>query len=251
MGGLMQDLNSLLSLATGEQLKPLVSILDTNQCRYASKEEVITGIKWLHRNIFESINREFIFEKSESYADILCTLLKKMNVVASPTYGCEALEEVLVKVVFQQMWANFSTTQRLDLEENYFLLIEQAGKSHEWKKIGGIAGAMTAAKLGGFSTYILASSALSTISNIVGVTLPFTLYKAVSSTISLAIGSLGWLGLAVFATYKLSGTNYQKLIPAAIYISMLRYELSLRPNKVIGSMVIPHDYVEKRGVRLL
>lgn len=247
----MRDLNFLLSQATSEQLEPLVAILDTNQCRYASKDEVITGIKWLYRNLFQTINREIISERSESYADVLCSILKKLNIEAYPMYGCEALEEMLVKVVFQQMWANFTSTQRLDLESSYYLLIEKSGKSHEWKQVGGIAGAMLAAKLGGFSTYVLASSALSTVSNIVGVTFPFTLYKTISSTIGLALGSLGWLGLAVFATYKLTGTNYQKLIPAVIYISMLRYELSASPNKVIGRMVIPNDFDTKRGVRLL
>lgn len=246
----MRDLEILLSQATSEQLEPLVAILDTNQCRYASKTEVINGIKWLYRNIFQSFKREVITEKSETYAEVLCSLLKKLSIECHPGLGCVALEEALIQTIFQMMWVNFTNTQRLDLEENFYKIIEESGRSKEWKQVGGIGGVMLAANMGGFSTYILASSALSAVSNIVNITFPFALYKAVSSTISVVIGPLGLLGLAIFGTYKLTGTNYQKLLPAAMYISMLRYELSLNPNRVIGNTVLPHDFEAKRGIRL-
>jgi hypothetical protein len=57
-------------------------------------------------------------------------------------------------------------------------------------------------------------------------------------------------GLSIYAIYRLTGTNYEKLLPAALYISLLRYEIAARPNKVLGHQVIPHDYASRRGTRL-
>lgn len=246
----MDDLKSLLQGATADQLEPLVVLLDTNHCQYSSPDEIIRGIQWLHRNIFESVHRE-VSGKTESYADVLCTLLAKLGVAACPELGCEYLEGELSRKVFESMWASFTSTQRLDFENTVEEALRELGKSKEWLQVGGITGAMLAAKLSGFGTYMLASSAISAVGGTVGATLPFGVYKAVSSAIGLVLGPIGWIGLTVFGLYKLTGTNYAKLVPCALYISMLRYELALRPNKILGQKVIPHDYPSKRGLRLL
>ena len=54
----------------------------------------------------------------------------------------------------------------------------------------------------------------------------------------------------MYAIYRLTGTNFAKLLPVALYISLLRYELAARPNKVLGRQVIPHGYATKRGARM-
>lgn len=245
----MHDLEALLSGATWDQLEPLVSLMDTNLCRYPSSEEVVSGIKWLHRNFFESVSCE-ISGESESYAAVLCTLLKRLGVLPCSTTNCEALEEQLIRKVFEDMWRTFTATQRLQYEEALGTNLNHLGKSREWVQVGGLAGAMTAATLGGFGTYLFASSALHSLASIAGFTLPFGLYKSVSSAMSVALGPVGWLGLSIFGLYKLSGTNYKKLIPVAVYIALLRHELAVRPNKVVGRTVIPNNYAQKRGLRL-
>lgn len=246
----MRDLESLLCNATCDQLEPLVLILDTNLCRYPSSKEVVSGIKWLHRNFFESLSRE-VSGESESYADVLCTLLIKLGESPSRTATCEYLEEQLVRKVFADMWRILTVTQRLQYEEALGANLKQYGKASEWIQVGGVAGVLAAAKLGGFGTYLFASSALHGLASSAGFTLPFGFYKSVSSAMSVVLGPVGWLGLSIFGLYKLSGTNYRKLIPAAVYIALLRYELSARPNKVVGRRVIPNNYAQKRGVRLL
>lgn len=246
----MEDLRLLLSTATGEQLDPLVAILDTHHCRYSSPEQIVQGVQWMHRNFFESFNRE-VFGVSETYADVLCTLLKRVGISASPRIGCEALEEQLVRKIFEQMWLNFNQTQRLDFNNTVQRNLSSLGKDKELLQVGGIVGLMAAAKLGGFGTYLLASTALHGIAGTVGLTAPFGIYKAVSSAMSIALGPVGFIAVSIFAIYKLTGTDYTKLMPAAMYIALLRYELQVRPNKVLGRQVIAHDYASKRGVRLL
>lgn len=246
----MEDLRKLLSTATGEQLDPLVAILDTCHCRYSSPEQIVQGVQWMHRNLFESFHRE-VFGESESYADVLCTLLKKVRIIVSPRIGCEALEELLVKKIFEQMWLSFNETQRVDFNNTVQRNLSNLGSDKELLQVGGVIGLMAAAKLGGFGTYLLASSALHGIAGTLGITAPFGMYKAVSSAISIALGPIGFIGVSIFAIYKLTGTDYTKLIPAAMYIALLRYELQARPNKILGRQVIAHAYASKRGVRLL
>ena len=246
----MEDLRKLLSTATGEQLDPLVKILDTHHCRYSSPEQIVQGVQWMHRNFFESFHRE-VFGESESYADVLCTLLKKVGIDASPRIGCAALEELLVKKIFEQMWVSFNEKQKLDFNSTVLRNLSNLNGNRELLQVGGLFGLMAAAKLGGFGTYLLASSALHGIAGTVGISAPFGVYKAVSSADSFVLGPVGFFGLSIFAIYKLTGTDYTKLIPAAMYIALLRHELQARPNKVLGRQVIANDYSSKRGVRLL
>lgn len=245
----MEDLRRLLATATGEQLTPLVTILNTHHCAYSSPEQIVQGVQWMHRNIFESLHRE-VFGQSESYADVLCTLLKKVGVNASAHLDCEVLEEALVRKIFEHMWQSFNERQRLEFSSTAQSNLAHLGKDKELLQVGGIVGALTLAKIGGFGTYLLASTALHGIAGTFGITIPFGLYKAVSSAMSIALGPVGFIGVSIFALYKLTGTDYTKLMPAAMYIALLRYELQARPNKVIGRQVISNDYPSKRGVRL-
>lgn len=246
----MRDLEALLNSATYDQKQPLVAILDTHFCSKPSTEEIVFGIQWLHRNIFEMVQRD-ASGKSESYAEVLQTLLKKLG-ISSPRFAdCALLEELLVKSIFQAMWLQLNAKQQKDAESTISTVISTIKEKREWFEVGGIAGAMVAAKLGGFGTYMLASSAISGLGNVAAITIPFGVYKSVSSALSVALGPLGWLGLTIFSAYKLTGTNYQKLIPAAMYIALLRNELAFRPNKIVDGQVIPYGYASKRGMRLL
>lgn len=245
----MENLRELLSTATHQQIHPLVAIMDTNVCSSPTADDVILGIQWLHANVFQSVYRE-AFGNHASYADVLCTLLQKLEVTCMPSQGCEALEEALVRKVFEPVWASLKQSQRGDLTQALERNIASLGKTREWIEVGGLSGLMVAGKLGGFGTYLLASSAIHGASASLGITLPFALYKGVSSAIGVALGPVGMVGLSIYALYRVTGTNYTKLIPAALYISLLRYELAAQPNKVLGRQVIPHDYASKRGSRM-
>lgn len=245
----MEDLHGLLSRATHVQLQPLVDIMDTNVCQSASADEIILGIQWLHGNAFGLIYRETVGAQS-SYAQVLCTLLRKLDVNCDPSYGCEALEEALVRKAFEPLWAQLKRPERGELTQALAHAVDRLGKTREWAEVGGLTGLMVAGKLGGFGTYVMASTVIHSASTSIGVTLPFAFYKGVSSAISVALGPVGLIGLSVYAIYRLTGTNFAKLLPVALYISLLRYELAARPNRVLGRQVIPHDYAAKRGARL-
>jgi uncharacterized protein YaaW (UPF0174 family) len=245
----MEDLQALLSRATCDQLQPLVDIMDTNVCQSASADQIILGIQWLHGNAFGVIYREAVGDQI-SYAQVLCSLLRKLDVACNPSDGCEALEEALVRKAFEPVWARLKQPERGELTQALEHTVDRLGKTREWVEVGGLAGLMIAGKLGGFGSYLMASTVIHGASTSIGVTLPFAFYKGVSSAISVALGPVGLVGLSVYAIYRLTGTNFAKLLPVALYISLLRYELAARPNKVLGRQVIPHNYATKRGARM-
>lgn len=246
----MDELRALLSKATHQQCEPIVSMIGSGFCR--GPDEIPRGICWLYRNALSHFHRE-VFETGgeESYAEVLCNLLAKLGINASPRIGCEALEELLVRQYFLFFWQSLSDSQQKDLDVAVRQSLGATGNSRELIQVGGLAGLMITAKLSGFGVYLLASSALSTVSGAVGLTLPFGLYTSISNAISVALGPVGWVALGIFATWKLTGTNYQKLIPIALYIAYLRRELEERPNVMYGGILVSQEAMKNRGRRLL
>jgi uncharacterized protein YaaW (UPF0174 family) len=246
----MQELESLLQQATGGQLEPLVKILDTYQCRSSNPDDIVRGIKWLHRNIFEDFYRD-VFGESESYRDILESLANHLEIAISDKHDCENIESLICQQVVGKYWDSLNSAEKAEFARRIDAVATDQPNGSEWKRVGGLVGALALANAGGFTTYILASSALAGITGFVGLTLPFAVYTSMSAALSVVLGPIGWIGAAIYGMYKLSGTNYQKLLPAVLYIAALRYELKVRPNRVVGRVVIPHDFESKRGKRLL
>lgn len=247
----MDGLESLLRKATGIQLEPLVKILDTYQCSSSSPDDILQGIRWLHRkNIFEDFYRD-VFGESESYRDILESLANHLEVSISVRHDCEDIESLICQQVVGKYWVSLSPEEKSEFARRVDAVATVQPNGGEWKKVGGLVGALALANAGAFTTYVLASSALAGITGVVGITLPFAIYTSMSAALSVVLGPIGWIGAAIYGMYKISGTNYEKLLPAVLYIVALRYELTVRPNKVIGRVVIPHDFESKRGKRLL
>ena len=90
------------------------------------------------------------------------------------------------------------------------------------------AAAMVAAELSGFGIYMLATSGLSALAGLAGITLPFAAYTTLTTVMGVIIGPVGWVGVGLYAIWQLSGPNYKKLIPAILYIAMLRHRVAAR-----------------------
>ena len=125
----------------------------------------------------------------------------------------------------ETVWEKMTPEQREQMEESLRETAKEFGKGIEFASGASIFAALTAAQLSGFGVYLLATTTLGSLSGVIGVTLPFALYTTMTSTIATIIGPVGWLGAGLFTVWKLTGTNYKKLIPAVVYICALRARL--------------------------
>jgi len=83
---------------------------------------------------------------------------------------------------------------------------------------------MALARAGGFGTYLLASTTLGMLTNALGFTLPFAVYMGMSSTISILLGPIGWTALGIGAFWAFNQPNWQRLLLAVVFVSMLRQQ---------------------------
>ncbi|HEX9273998.1 MAG TPA: hypothetical protein VGA01_17485 [Candidatus Binatia bacterium] len=107
-------------------------------------------------------------------------------------------------------------------------LAEELGKEAQDPNLAGellAGGAIVAAQLSGFQIYLLATTTVGAMSAALGITLPFTIYTAMTSGISVVIGPIGWVAVGVAVLLHLSQPNWSKLIPGIVYVSYIRHKL--------------------------
>lgn len=206
-----------------EKRNPMVGLLDTVYTPSSSPEDIVKGLKWLNRNLLEDIWRD-IFGSQETYQDILVSICEHLKIQLSPNLAPARLEQLIGQKVLKTAWDKMTSPQKKLFEDAVAKVATKQGKSSEWAAAGGIGAVIAAAQLGGFSTYLLATSGLAALTGSMGVVLPFAAYTGLTTALSIAIGPVGWIGLGLFSILGLSGANYKKLIPAVLYIAMLRNE---------------------------
>ena len=96
--------------------------------------------------------------------------------------------------------------------------------------------ARTAAALGlanaaGFSLYAASTTALGFVTHAVGITLPFAAFTGLTSSIAFVIGPPGWLAVGTYAFWKATSTNWEKLVPAVVYMINVRAEKRLESDR--------------------
>jgi uncharacterized protein YaaW (UPF0174 family) len=211
----------MLRNATKKEREGLFKILDTTVCENDSPKELIKGLRWLNRNIFEDLLRD-AFNKPETYKSILIGVCDHLDIEYNKNDKPAKLEGKISQIVLKKMWAKMTLKQKDKFESEIKNIAKKYGKSGEWIKAGGVTSALVAAELSGFSVYLLATSSLAAVSSGIGLTLPFAAYTSLTTTIGTILGPVGWVGVGLYTLLKISGANYRKLVPSVLYIAMLR-----------------------------
>jgi uncharacterized protein YaaW (UPF0174 family) len=131
------------------------------------------------------------------------------------------LEDKITIKLLGNIYENMSNKEKKLFNETLKTVAEQNGQTSN-KNLVGAAGLLVLGNMGGFATYTLLTTMMSTLS--FGV-LGFGVYTAATSLLSVALGPVGWIGLGIYAAYKLGEPNYQKLIPIVVTIGMIRNRL--------------------------
>lgn len=128
------------------------------------------------------------------------------------------IKTAIVLKLFQEMFTTLPPEQQQEL-------LRQIDPTQTDLHLEGLivtGGVMTLAKMSGFGVYVLASSVLGGLTSALGITLPFAVYIGMSQTIALVLGPVGWLALIGGVFVAINQPNWQRLILAVVYISLMR-----------------------------
>lgn len=224
----MDELRAVLAKTSPEKRRGLSDILKADGIEVSMLEDAL----WRNsRSVFGRILGD-----KPVYSSVVKQVADKLDI---PYSGVETktLEVRIARHVFQTVWEKMTPEQKEKMEDELRRMAQKFDKGGELAKSASIFAALTAAKLSGFGVYLLASTSLGALTGAVGTTLPFIVYTTMSSAIATVLGPVGLIGAGLFAIWKLSGPNYQRLISAIVYVSMLRSEQELREEER-GSKII-------------
>lgn len=215
----MQSIETLLDSVSQEKRDNLAKLLPQEKFskRVApTAKKLVEALRWAHDSTFIGT----VFRDPKSYHDILRTVAKHLEI--SSEHSTAKIEELICQKIGQDIFKKMNDTQRAA----FTAAIEKESAKHSGGSgfigAGGVAAALVAGNLGGFSTYMLASTGLAAVAGTVGLTLPFAAYTGLSAALGVALGPVGWVGLGLVALFSIGGPSFDKLIPAILYIVMLR-----------------------------
>jgi uncharacterized protein YaaW (UPF0174 family) len=218
----MQQLEKLLNAVSQSERDNLAKILPQevfSSSKSPATKDIIYALRWANDSSFMGT----VVREQKSYVEILQTAAEhlKVNIPAS-----EADEIKIEQLICQKLGQCLVEKMDKNQQAAWNAAIETDGlKYHDGAGFiasGGVAAALVAGNLGGFSTYMLASSGLAAASGVVGLTLPFAAYTGLSTALGVALGPVGWVGLGLAALFSIGGPSYDKLIQAILYIITLR-----------------------------
>lgn len=199
------ELETLSKIFNGEALSPL---------------QIVNKIRFKSNTVLGSLDQEFFgSENLLSYRDILNKISRNLKIDRGVESDKELERGISVKVL-ESTLEKMNPEQKAKFEAELKNIAKDKGV--EGYQTGAVFATLATAQLSGFGVYLLATSALSTLSGIIGVTLPFAAYTTLSSALSVIIGPVGWVGAGVFALWKWNDRKFKQLIPAVIFIHWLR-----------------------------
>lgn len=224
----MDDLRSFLQTCTTNELTGLAAILGTKE---QSVDTIIDGFWWNCQN-----TAYYYLGYRPSYLEILQTIAALFQISYTPEEVPTQLEITIARATLQLIWEQMTPAQRQAMEEQLRVTAQAFDKTGSVVKGGSLFLTLTAAQLSGFGVYLLASTTIGAITGTLGLTLPFAVYTSMSSVIATIIGPVGWIGAGLFTLWTLNGANYTRLVPAVMYVCMLRARRTLGDDDEIAMM---------------
>lgn len=160
-----------------------------------------------------------------SYRDILCKVAEKLEITYTSEESNFNLQEKITRKTFSDIVANMSDEQRKELEKKLMKEAESLGIDVGSSSIFTL---LAAGSLAGFAPYLLVTTTVGLLTSIIGITLPFGIYTALTSGLSYLLGPVGWFGASIFAISRYRKMNMKKLVPAIILIHSFTTENSLK-----------------------
>ena len=135
----------------------------------------------------------YAFGNRPSYKDIVRQVANKLKVKYEEHYSTKEIEIEIARKVMETVWERITPEQREEMEKKMRENAQEFDETGEAADFDNIFEALIAGRLFGFGI---------------------------------------WIGAGLFAIWKLTDTNYKRLIPAVLYISALRSkQYNILPSK--------------------
>lgn len=210
----MDEWQQLLKKCSSDERVGLSKILGAEK---ATPKAIIDELRWNYQPWWNSL-----FGCEPGYREIVEHIAQHLHVSYSKYTFISDLEIKISQKVLETVWEKMTPKQREEMEAELKKAAQQYDKTGSLVTSGSIFATLTAAKLSGFGIYLLSSTALGALTGAMGIALPFAVYMAMSMAIKTIIGPVGWIGATLLALWQSGESNKERLIPAIVYICMLR-----------------------------
>jgi len=190
--------------------------------RYAPNHEkywhlIAAEIQCFGANTFATIFRG---GKGVLYREVLEDVCDKLDVSYNPTDITAVVEMKLLENILEK------SLEQLDFKQRQEIVKELNLKTTDFSKQGVIIALQTAIKMGGFTPYRLAVIVANSVAKLVlGRGLSFATNAALTRTIGIMSGPIGWAVSGAWTLMDLAGPAYRVTIPSVIQVSFIRAKL--------------------------
>ena len=160
-----------------------------------------------------------------SYDKALKDTMKHLNVHSKWREKTVAKESALITRWTQMAMESMSETERQELLNEMQTKAKQIGEKFAGPGAVGVTGLAIASA--GFTPYLMATTALSSITSVVGVTLPFAAYTTLTTAMSMLAGPVGLVGVAGWVAAISARPDPERVRVAVLCIAGIRQRLLL------------------------
>ncbi len=219
----------LLDMANSNELGNLREVLSMKQ---GGAQAIVTEIRSVGSHTFGTLYRRTSGKDPHvQYMEVVNDVLEQVGGSINKKRSYFEKECQIIEQYTSQMMAKMS-----DVEKQEFIdsLKQEAKKNGEsFSGVIGAGGGILLANASGFGVYLLASTAVGSVTSILGITLPFAFYTSMSSTISLITGPVGWAVLAIWGVSKVGSPNKKKTLSTVIMVAAIRARMIVEKKKSV------------------
>ncbi|GAB3129761.1 YaaW family protein [Novispirillum itersonii] len=225
----------LLSNCSDDDLDPLVSYILSSISEEISNTEEYKSYSPQHSKYVYNIVKEIRLMGGNSFAnifrgngppydEIVRDVCEHIGIKEIPKNSAEAEQKILVKI-FEEAWEKMPTADR----ETFLQEMKAAGQTgRDFSAVMPITAIMAqvGVQMSGFLMYRMATVVANAVAKqLLGKGLTFAANAALTRTIGVLAGPIGWIITGLWTAIDLAGPAYRVTVPCVIHIAYLRQKI--------------------------
>jgi uncharacterized protein YaaW (UPF0174 family) len=221
----------LFKLLKDEHIKDLAKLLkikvDINTPIDEARVQIINELNYTANNKVKYLFNKTWGDNKYTYRALLLSICAELKIESVEKIETEELEQKIVMKFLQDTVEKLSEKEKKELEEK-LMSLDDSVVNKELLASSGLMATIVGLNATGFGAYMAASSALGALSHGLGITFAFSTYTTMSSVLAGLLGPIGIGTAAIAILASISQSQPKKVLPAVIYIAMLRNQLKAK-----------------------